>query len=1009
MQMLECLDLSRNQLSGEIPIGMAGLTYLVVLDLSNNNISGSIPSGTQLLGFSASVYAGNSRLSGPPLAACLASHGPQTSQMLEVTWTWPFTGVKSSRAAASNKTWILLISSFPPPTDNQEFETEGMDDHKLLLLVLPMLSLCTRYVFVSASEVRDGEVRCIESERRALLDFKQGLIDENGVLSSWGDEEHKKECCRWTGVVCSKNTRRVIGLQLNGAKLRDQLRGNISRALLELHHLNRLDLSNNGFHGNQIPEFISSFKKLQHLHLMNCGLSGIIPYQLGNVSNLKTLDLRYNPGLDVDNFDCLSNLSFLSLLDLTGVKISDTNWLRGIRRLSCLKELYLGSCDIPQLTPSSLDFFVNSSSASLAILDLSGTKMNSLVFSWLVNMSTSLVRVELSDNQIDGLIPHAFGSSIFLEYLDLSGNQLQGEIPKSFSKLSRLHFLDLSHNQLSGLVPEMRGSVSLRELHLSHNKLTGLQGTSFEQLPKLEILDVSYNFLQGIVSESHFLKLHSLKVLDLSFNSLAFIVSTRDWTPPFQLNILKLASCYLGPHFPKWVQTQSNISHLDLSSAGISDRVPKWLWDLSPRLQYLNLSRNHVRGRVPDLSSKFAGFPTIDISYNNFSGFLPLFNPNSSVLQLSRNMFRGSISSICTFSYTKLGLLDLSYNQLSGWLPDCWMSMTKLSILNLANNDISGEIPRTLGQSGCWLLVTLQLRSNNLSGELPSSLRNCQTLRLLDVGGNQLMGNVPTWIGTYLTRLMVLSLRDNKFYGTIPPEVCHLTEIQVLDISRNKISGRIPKCFNNFTSFVQDNRTTRSLIPITGFVFSDGSRYKIDSYIENALVHWKGQEEEYNKTLRFLKLIDLSSNRLVGNIPKEFSLLRGLISLNLSRNHLTGNIDSEIGQMGMLESLDLSRNQLSGEIPIGMAALNYLAVLDLSNNNLSGKIPPGTQLQGFDAMVYAGNNELCGRPLAACLSAGGPRPSPAIDHKKEDKNLDTGFTFLWYSVLFLDSGESLLL
>ncbi|KAL0326254.1 UNVERIFIED_CONTAM: Receptor-like protein EIX2 [Sesamum radiatum] len=352
-------------------------------------------------------------------------------------------------------------------------------------------------------------------------------------------------------------------------------------------------------------------------------------------------------------------------------------------------------------------------------------------------------------------------------------------------------------------------------------------------------------------------------------------------------------------------------------------------------------------------------------------------------------MFRGSISSICTINYTKLGLLDLSYNQLSGQLPDCWMSMTKLSILNLGNNDISGEIPRTLGQSGCWLLVTLQLRSNNLSGELASNLRNCQTLRLLDVGGNQLMGNVPAWIGTYLTRFSV-SVTITFMEQSLQKYVI-LPRFNSWMYQGTNISGRIPECFNNFTSLVQHNRTTRSLIPITGFVFSDGSRYEIDSYIENALVHWKGQDEEYKKTLRFLKLIDLSSNRIVGNIPKEFSLLRGLISLNLSRNHLTGNIDSEIGQMTMLESLDLSRNQLSGEIPIGIAELNYLAVLDLSNNNVSGKIPPGTQLQGFDAMVYAGNNELCGRPLAACLSAGGPRPSPASDHEKEDKNLDAGF------------------
>ncbi|KAL0438031.1 UNVERIFIED_CONTAM: hypothetical protein Slati_2286100 [Sesamum latifolium] len=315
------------------------------------------------------------------------------------------------------------------------------------------------YGVVLGSQV--GEVRCIERERQALLTFIQGLIYSNDDLSSWGAQE--RDCCTWKGVSCNDNTSHVIGLQLSGYELR------------------------------------------------------------GNISNLKTLDLGHNSALQADNLDWLANLSFLSHLDLSGITINDTNWLRGIRGLSSLKELYLASCDIPQLTPSSLDFLVNSSSPSLVVLDLSGTKLNSLVFSWIVNMSTSLVRVDLSDNQLDGLIPDAFGSFIFLEYLDLSGNRLEGGIPESFSDLSRLYFLDLSHNQLTGLVPELRGLISLRELHLSHNKLTGILGASFGQLPKLEILDVSYNFLQGTVSESHFLNLHNLKVLDLSFNSLVFM------------------------------------------------------------------------------------------------------------------------------------------------------------------------------------------------------------------------------------------------------------------------------------------------------------------------------------------------------------------------------------------------------------------------------------------------------------------------------------------------------
>ncbi|GKV47908.1 hypothetical protein SLEP1_g54758 [Rubroshorea leprosula] len=40
------------------------------------------------------------------------------------------------------------------------------------------------------------EVRCIERERQVLLAFKQGLVDDYGVLSSWRSEEEKRDCCK---------------------------------------------------------------------------------------------------------------------------------------------------------------------------------------------------------------------------------------------------------------------------------------------------------------------------------------------------------------------------------------------------------------------------------------------------------------------------------------------------------------------------------------------------------------------------------------------------------------------------------------------------------------------------------------------------------------------------------------------------------------------------------------------------------------------------------------------
>jgi hypothetical protein len=64
-----------------------------------------------------------------------------------------------------------------------------------------------------------------------------------------------------------------------------------------------------------------------------------------------------------------------------------------------------------------------------------------------------------------------------------------------------------------------------------------------------------------------------------------------------------------------------------------------------------------------------------------------------------------------------------------------------------------------------------------------------------------------------------------------------------------------------------------------------------------------------------------------------------------------------------LEGLDLSANRLSGEIPASLSSLHFLSHFSVANNNLHGPIPSGTQLQSFDASAYEGNLGLCGPPL----------------------------------------------
>jgi len=67
LKSLEFLDLSRNHLCGEIPNSLAHIDRLSVMDLSHNNLIGEIPIGTQLQSFGAFNYEGNLDLCGKPL------------------------------------------------------------------------------------------------------------------------------------------------------------------------------------------------------------------------------------------------------------------------------------------------------------------------------------------------------------------------------------------------------------------------------------------------------------------------------------------------------------------------------------------------------------------------------------------------------------------------------------------------------------------------------------------------------------------------------------------------------------------------------------------------------------------------------------------------------------------------------------------------------------------------------------------------------------------------------
>ncbi|TYI73043.1 hypothetical protein E1A91_D07G102400v1 [Gossypium mustelinum] len=933
--------------------------------------------------------------------------------------------------------------------------------------------------------VKNQSVRCIAAERRALLDFKKGLIDyvnSLNLLVSWTSKE--EECCKWKGVGCDNTTGHVVMLDLRPRITYSifggswtAISGEIGTSLLELKHLSHLDLSLNRFY--QIPDFIGSLSDLTYLNLSSNPLTGFIPHQLGNLSSLVYLDLNtdnFDQSLISDNLEWLSQyptmleqqqkltdsaqtynlewLSHLSSLKLLKISYTNftkaTNWLQVIQSHPSLSVLHFGYCDFAEVDPSSLVHF--NSSNSLSVLHLIwSSSLHPSTFPLLLNISRNLVELDLHHNQLSSLISDFFDNMPALKQINFEDNSLEGGIPKSLGNLCHLkelnlrdnklsgpltfavtnlsggHFednfgnfsnitvLNLNENRITGLLLDLSKLSSLRKSSLRGNQLEGLLPVNIGKLSQLFLLDVSDNSLHDVISEAHLFNLTKLRYLLISFNALSFNLSSN-WTPPFQLDFIEMSSCKLGPQFPSWLRKKTNFSHLDISHSNISDNIPYWFWNLPLRLMFLDLSFNQISGRVPNLPLKFDRISLIDLSSNLFHGPIPQFLSKSTTLDLSNNMFNGSpvnfsslpflnitpnfkvpltylsilfaafklvilqlcmnldsrltecirsgsLSFLCTNKDSGLSYLDLSNNLLSGGIPDCWINSRGLTIINLENNNLSGVIPTSLGS--VERLQSLRLRNTSLHGEIPQSLKIYTQLTLLDLGENKLTGIIPPWIGEKLENLVVLRLRSNKFHGDIPSSLCKQQFLQVLDLSLNNISGTIPSCFNNLTAMAHLESSEATIK--FWYYYHDVSDIEDSTtaffariFNDHLLVIWKGVEQEYRKTLGLLRVIDLSCNKLSGEIPREIASLHGLITLNLSRNMLKGSIIKEIGQLKALESLDLSTNNLSGVIPESMSDLSFLSVLELSNNNLTGKIPLSTQLESFNATYFAGNSRLCG-------------------------------------------------
>ncbi|XP_052170793.1 putative kinase-like protein TMKL1 [Diospyros lotus] len=145
---------------------------------------------------------------------------------------------------------------------------------------------------------------------------------------------------------------------------------------------------------------------------------------------------------------------------------------RELGELSNLQSLYLGVNTLSGTIPLELGY-----SSSLSEIDLGGNLLNGSLPPSIWNLCDRLVSLRLHGNSLSGSLPEpALPNATCKDFqiLDLGHNMFSGSFPEFVTRFNSLRELDLSSNMLSGPIPVSLSGLNLEELNLSYNNFSGV-------------------------------------------------------------------------------------------------------------------------------------------------------------------------------------------------------------------------------------------------------------------------------------------------------------------------------------------------------------------------------------------------------------------------------------------------------------------------------------------------------------------------------------------------------
>ncbi|PPR80989.1 hypothetical protein GOBAR_AA39723 [Gossypium barbadense] len=484
--------------------------------------------------------------------------------------------------------------------------------------------------------------------------------------------------------------------------------------------------------------------------------------------------------------------------------------------------------------------------------------------------------------------------------------------------------------------------------------------TRFDKLENLRYLNLSEAGFTGQIP-IEISRLTRLVTLDLSIDTL--------FRTPLKLE---------KPNLKTLVQNLTKLRILYLYGVNISAMGNEWCQALSPLTELQVLSINNLSGLIPQFFTKFPNLTCLSLSSVNFSGPIPSFSSSINLrdLILALNQLNGTIHSTDWSGLSKLEIIGLENNKLSGTIPPTLFGIPSLRTLSLSHNQFNGSIGDFHGKASS-LINTLDLGNNMLQGQFPMFVFELHGLTSLNLSSNNFSGLIPVSAFQNLRNLSALGLSYNRWsidattinisslslptLAELDLASCNLTEfpdlarlnlsqnflvgferplknitssVEILDLHGNQLQGEIP-ILSNAAYLDYSNNNFNSVLPAQ---IGDSLQYAFFFSLSNNNIQGSIPESICNS--KYLEVLDLSNNSLSGPIPQcLFQMNRSLGVLNLRRNNLSGIISDTSSKSCQLQTLNLNQNRLEGKVPNSLVNCKMVKLLDIGNNHINDSFP----------------------------------------------------------------------